>query len=135
MSGSAKNKGPFWYGFLEAGDKSTAVIRDDRLDTGNRKTLYLFNLKRKEILEYTREVVDPKLRELKPAESELIAELEAAYNEARRAFKARGARLNIPERGGATAPARSTDKAEGLDEFDGDDEDGAWVDSEEEEET
>lgn len=135
MSGSTKNKGPFWYGFLEAGDKSTAVIRDDRLDTGNRKTVFLFNLKRKEILEYTREVVDPKLRELKSAENDVIAELEAAYNEAKRAFKNRGARLNIPERGGAAAATKVEDKADRFEEFEADDEDGAWVDSEEEEET
>ena len=39
------------------------------MDTGNPKTLYLFNLIRGEILEYAREIVEDKLRELKPAES------------------------------------------------------------------
>ncbi|HEY9198493.1 MAG TPA: hypothetical protein VIR60_03935 [Gammaproteobacteria bacterium] len=135
MSASAKNKGPLWYGYLEAGNKSSAVIRDDRLDTGSRKTVFLFNLERKQIIEYTREIVDPKLRELKSSEAKLIDELNAAYTEARRAFKHAQARpLNIPERG-APAKAAKANEEEALGDFGGGAEDeGAWVDSTEEEE-
>lgn len=135
MSASAKSKGPLWYGYLEAGNKSSAVVRDERLDTGSRKTVFLFNLERKQIIEYTREIVDPKLRELKPSETKLIDELTAAYNEARRAFKHAQARpLNIPERGGAAKPAKPSED-EGFSDFGGAAEDeGAWIDSAEEEE-
>src|SRR3569623_949320 len=52
------------YGYLEAGNKSTAVVLDRTLNTGNPETLYLFNLARGEILEYSRKIVEPKLREL-----------------------------------------------------------------------
>ncbi len=135
MSGSSKNKDPLWYGYLEAGDKSTAVIRDERLDTGNRKTTYVFNLARNEILEYTREIVEPKLRELKPSEAKLIAALDAAYGAARRAFKHAHARpLNIPERG-APAKAAKPVEDEGPSDAGAADDEGAWIDVTEEEET
>lgn len=134
MSASAKNKGPLWYGYLEAGNKSSAVIRDDRLDTGSHKTVFLFNLERKQIIEYTREIVDPKLRELKPSEAKLIDELNAAYTEARRAFKHAQARpLNIPERGAPAKPAKANEE-ETLGDFGGTEDEGAWIDSTEEEE-
>lgn len=135
MSESAKNKAPLWYGYMEAGDKSTAVIRDDRLDTGTRKTVFLFNLKRKEIIEYTREIVQPKLRELDTSERNLIAELDAAYAEAQRQFKNRNRSLNIPERGGQAAEKPQETKNESFEGYDSDNEDAAWVDGEEEEET
>ena len=136
MSAPTKGKGPLWFGYLEAGNKSSAVVRDDRLDTGSRKTVFLFNFERKQIIEYTREIVDPKLRELKPAETKLIEELTGAYNEARRAFKHAQARpLNIPERGAPAKAAKATDD-EGLGDFGGGaaEDEGAWIDSTEEEE-
>ena len=59
------------------------------MDTGKPKTLYLFNLVRGEILEYAREIVEKKLRELKPAESGYITKLDAEYKKARRNFNDR----------------------------------------------
>ncbi|MBI5463114.1 MAG: hypothetical protein HY941_13090 [Gammaproteobacteria bacterium] len=134
MSGSSKQKGPLWYGYLEAGDKSSPVVRDERLDTGNGKTLFLFNLARRQILEYTREIVEPKLRELKSGEAKLD-ELNSAYGEARRNFKHPSTRpLNIPERG---APAANPSEDEGFGDFggSGDADEGAWIDSTETEES
>lgn len=88
-----------WYGFLEAGAKRTAVLRDPRLNTGNPQTVYLFNLARGKILEYSRNIVEPKLRELTSKENTIVAQLKAAFAEARRDFRPRAARvLNIPER-------------------------------------
>jgi hypothetical protein len=69
----------FWYGYLEAGKKSSGVLLDFELDTGNRKTLYLFNLLRSRILEYDRQHVEPRLRQLTDEETDLIAEMDAAY--------------------------------------------------------
>jgi len=61
--------------------------RQSRLDTGNTKTLYLFNLVRSEILEYSREIFEKKLRELKPAGSGFVAGLDPGYKKARLNFK------------------------------------------------
>jgi hypothetical protein len=133
MSGSSKIKPPLWYGYLEAGNRSSPVIRDERLDTGSAKTVFLFNLTRCEILEYSRDVVEPKLRELKASEAATIKKLDAAYAEARRNFKDRRARpLNIPEQGGSTRrPVVSQDEDE-IDEFiDQSADEDVWVDSDE----
>ena len=99
MAKATKGKASFWYGYLNAGTRSSPVLRDTRLDTGNTKTLYLFNLVRGEILEYAREVVEKKLRELKPAESGFVADLDAGYKKARRNFKGHYASIsNITKR-------------------------------------
>ena len=80
----------YWFGYFEAGEKSSPVLRDSRIDTGNPDTLYLFNLKRNEILEYRRDIVEPKLRELNAGEQGVSQELQAAYVEARGRFTPRG---------------------------------------------
>ena len=88
-----------WYGYLEAGPKSTAVLLDRQLETGNPKTMYLFNLSKGEILEYSREVAEPKLRALTSVEVELVERLTAAYGMARAEFRPRGVRAaSIQER-------------------------------------
>ena len=99
MAKATKGKASFWYGYLNAGTRSSPVLRDARLDTGNTKTLYLFNLVRGEILEYVHEIVEKKLRELKPAESGFVADLDAGYKKARRNFKGHYASIsNITKR-------------------------------------
>ena len=74
-----------WYGFLDAGDKSSAVVRDLSLDTDDSKTVYLYNLARGIFIEYSREIVEPKLRQLKPGEISLD-ELDSAFKAARKTF-------------------------------------------------
>lgn len=107
-----------WFGFIDAGEKSSPVIIDKRLNTGDPKTIYVFNLKRNQILEYKREIAEPKLRELKGKEQEVVPELEAAFNQARRGFKPRAARvLNVPEKG---TPRAAAEQAEETDEEGGD---------------
>lgn len=81
-----------WYGFLDAGEKSSPVVFDPRLDTGNPQTIYLFNLQRDMIVPYKREVVDAKLRELGTDEAALIARLKSSYTKARRRSGLRFAR-------------------------------------------
>lgn len=78
-----------WCGYLEAGDKSSAVVVDQRLETGNPETMYVFNLKRNEILTYNRGIVEPKLRDLRGNETSVLQELKNAYTKARRGFKLR----------------------------------------------
>jgi hypothetical protein len=76
-----------WYGFLQASDKSSPVVRDSGLRTNNSKTIYLFNHARGQIVEYSREIVEQKLRELKPDDVSL-AELKRAFKAARKKFVA-----------------------------------------------
>jgi len=108
------SKNGFWYGYLEAGDKSTAVLRDSELDTGNKKTVFLFNLARKQILEYTLAIVEPKLRGLKTSEQALIEEIDGAYPSARKGFVAARRSMTIPDSG--PAPKRAEKAPE--DDFD-----------------
>jgi len=129
MSGSSKkSKKGFWYGYLEAGDSSSPVIRDRQLETGKAETLYLFNLARGKILEYRREIVESKLRDLTPTEAAVVADLNAAYPEARRKFNGRLNRtLDIPERAAPAAKAETPDNDEALEAFT-DDDAGDWID-------
>ncbi len=132
MANSSKAKASIWHGYLMAGERSSPVLQDERLDTGNPKTFYMFNLKRGEILEYAREVVERKLRELKPDESSFIAELDAGYKKARRNFRDRGATIrNITERV-VTAVQKEKDYGEdnAISGFTVDDAD-VWTDAEE----
>lgn len=100
-----------WFGFLEAGDKSTAVIMDHGLNTGNPDTVYIFNQSRGKILEYTRSIVEPKLRELGSQDTDAEAELRNAYLQARAGFEPRASRvLDIPERGARTTQAEPKDE-------------------------
>jgi hypothetical protein len=120
-----------WYGFLEAGAKSTAVSRDPRLNTGNPHTVYLFNLARGKILEYNRNIVEPELRELTAREKSLLAQLRTGFPEARREFRPRATRvLNIPERGARMVEepeqARDEQLAELVGATDTDDGDDDW---------
>ena len=81
-----------WYGFLEAGDRSSPVARDPKLTTSNPETMYVYNLKRNEIIEYKRAIAEPKLRPLKASESDLLEELTAAFAAALKEFTPRRAR-------------------------------------------
>lgn len=102
------SKNSIWYGYLEAGDKSSAVVMDERLETGNPDTIYLFNLARKEIIQYSRNIAQPKLRELREDETEqFLPELKNAYARARRHFKVRTERpLPVVERKGKGSQER-----------------------------
>ncbi|MCW8917800.1 MAG: hypothetical protein OQL08_03185 [Gammaproteobacteria bacterium] len=93
--------------YLEAGAKSSAVVLDPALHTGNEQTIYLYHQQRNQIIEYRRDIVESKLRELTAEEAKAIKTLQQAYAQARPGFTPRGAALlNIPEKG--TAPAKAT---------------------------
>lgn len=109
-------KHSIWCGYLEAGQKSSAVVRDDRLDTGNPDTVYLFNLARNEIIPYSRAIVDVKLREFTAEEAEGATELKAAYLRARKQFKARAERA-APVAARTARPTRSSKLSEDDDAY------------------
>ena len=126
----------YWFGYLEAGEKSTPVLRDNRIDTGNPDTIYLFNLKRREILEYRREIIEPKLRELDDGEQAVNSELQSAYQEARNHFIPRGNKIaNLPVKGRSKPTVAANDDKDSenddnaMDDFDGDS-DEAWQEEE-----
>jgi hypothetical protein len=74
-----------WYGYLKAGKKSSPVVLDTKLQTRNPKTIYLFNYVRGKFLEYSRELVEPKLHDLDPDDN-LLKELKIAFKAARKMF-------------------------------------------------
>lgn len=123
-----------WYGYLNAGQKSTPIVLDHELHTGSNETIYLFNLIRGEILEYQRQIVEPKLQELSTEQTEVIKQLKAAYAKARRNFKPRGARvLQFPARNLLSKNESEEEELEDLTEFmeaDGEEfiEDEDWFD-------
>ncbi len=130
MSDANPRNKQLWYGYLEAGDKSTPVLADDSMDTGNTKTRYLFNLARKEFVEYRRDIVDGKLRELKKGEEKQVDELQRAFEAARPQFKPRvqsAAKSGGRSTGQTRAAAKESVTEDGGDE-DTDFEDDDWSD-------
>lgn len=108
-----------WYGYLEAGSKSSPVLMDRRLNTGDSNTLYLFNLNRGEILEYKREIIEPKLRELSADEQKLCVELKSAFGKARVGFIPRGNRsASLSEPGPVQSAVKQAANDENEDELD-----------------
>lgn len=79
------SKDDIWYGFLQAGDKSTPVVRDLSLDTKNPRTIYLFNYSRGRFLEYSLDIVESKLREL-TADDLPLHDLQSAFRAACKGF-------------------------------------------------
>ncbi|ADE14646.1 hypothetical protein Nhal_1503 [Nitrosococcus halophilus Nc 4] len=114
-----------WYGYLDAGQKSTLVVLDHSLQTGNEQTVYLFNLARGKFLEYQRQIVEPKLRELNPEQTTATKQLKTAYTKARRNFKPHDNRVvQFPARGSSTKETAAQEPLEELTEFMGNDGEG-----------
>lgn len=125
----------YWFGYMEAGEKSSPVLRDNRIDTGNPETLYLFNLKRNEILEYRRDIIEPKLRDLDDKEQPLSGELQSAYIDVRSRFTPRGGKVaSIPVKGRVKPPVAAAnddvDEEKDIEVFEGGD-DVDWLEEEE----
>ena len=81
MTMSAKD---IWYGVLEAGEKTSPVVRDATLDASQGR-VWLYNHLRNEFVEYAKAIVEPKLREL-TTEDLPQKELDKAFTAARKAF-------------------------------------------------
>jgi hypothetical protein len=95
----AARRSSLWFGYLEAGEKTSPVVRDSSLSTGNRATMYLFNFNKGRILEYRQDIVESKLRELTDEETFMTASLRDAFMKVRNTFEPRGAvRLPPPPR-------------------------------------
>ena len=128
------SENPIWYGYLDAGEKSTPIVMDRRLITGNPQTIYLYNFSRQEFVEYNRTVVEPKLRALRKDENSVLVDLKSGFSEAKKAFKPRGAKSAKPEDGESTVASRKKTKDDAADEdvvVKEDAEGGDWAEEEE----
>jgi len=105
-----------WFGFLDAGSKGSPVVRETALETGDPKTIYLFNFMKGKILEYRRDIVEIKLRELDAEELAMVPQLRKAYKEARESFEPRAARIKQ-----AVSRPKPAPRADDFPDFDGDD--------------
>jgi hypothetical protein len=107
---------------------------DVRLNTANPSTVYLFNYNRGEIIEYRRDIIEPKLRPLNDDESKTEKTLKSAFSEVRSDFTPRGGQIAaIPEKGKPKpAPKKRPveEQDEELDSLIGDDidDDADWGD-------
>lgn len=117
-----------WYGFLEAGEKSSPVLIDPNLDTGNSKTVYMYNLNSQRIIEYKREIAEPKLRTLSEQEAAVMKALKQGYDAIRMEFTPRNS-VNVIAAAAASAAVSAKPKNsknanvddDTIDEFDMDD--------------
>ena len=76
-----KNK-HLWVGYLTLPDKKkTLVASDERVETGKPKTIFLYNLERDQIVEYGREIIQPKLKNAPEADYD-VAKMTTSYKKA-----------------------------------------------------
>lgn len=75
-----------WFGYLQAGAKSSLVVGDSRVESGGKSSMYLYNHLRKEMVEYRRDIVEAKLRDARPDEYN-AEELAKAFQQALRRSK------------------------------------------------
>jgi len=108
----------YWHGYLEAGKKSSPVLRDLNLETGSDDTIYLYSLNRDRILEYQISIVESKLRELREDENELVSALNKSYTKAKKDFTPRG---SLPLKQVEITPQASGEKEPDLSDLDDDD--------------
>ena len=108
-----------WYGVLEAGEKSSPVVRDASIDTSQNK-VYLYNHVRGEFVEYAQAIVEPKLRDL-TAEDISQDELDKAFRAARQKFASshRTSALSDAPSTAKTAASKADDDYD-IDEVDDD---------------
>lgn len=124
----AAKQSTLWFGYLEAGKKGSLVVRDATLDTGTPSTIYLFNQKKGKILEYRRDIVEAKLRELKAKEADSVESLEEEFERARTGFVPRVARRPV-----SLPPPRKKRRDEETPDIAVDDETPIAVDDEDDE--
>ena len=78
------NAKDIWYGVLDAGEKTSPVVRDATLDARQGK-VWLYNHLRNQFIEYAEAIVEPKLRELTTGDIPQ-QELDVAFKAARQVF-------------------------------------------------
>ena len=106
-----------WYGVLEAGEKTSPVVRDTSLDASANK-IYLYNYVRNQFIEYAQAIVEPKLRELAAGDISRD-DLDRAFKAAYQAFSSSRKARAWSDRKPAASPVKDTDdEVVDLDESD-----------------
>ena len=78
------NTEQFWFGYLDAGAKSSPVLRDNELKSSSPDNICLFNLQKNQIVEYKAEIVSQRLRALNDGDT--IAEMTSKYQLAKQSY-------------------------------------------------
>lgn len=78
-----KSNNIFWFGYLETAMGKTLVVRNALVDSENKNTVFLYNSQRDALVEYSREIIEPKLVPANEGEY-VAADLEKAYKRALR---------------------------------------------------
>lgn len=102
-----------WYGVLDAGEKTSAVVRDATLDASQGR-IWLYNHLRNQFIEYAEAIVEPKLRELTTADISQ-KELDKAFKAARQAFSSSRKTSTWIETKSAAPLVKNEDKEDELD--------------------
>ena len=117
-----------WYGVLEAGEKSSPVVRDATLDTSEGK-VYLYNYVRNQFIEYAKAIVEPKLRDLSDSDINRD-ELDVAFKAARQVFSSTRKSQAWADTAPAPARPKNNDDEESDFDIDGDDDMEEFIDDE-----
>jgi hypothetical protein len=102
-----------WYGVLDAGEKTSPVVRDATLDASQGK-VWLYNHVRNQFIEYARTIVESKLRELDTGDIPQ-EELDEAFKAARQAFSSSRKISTWSDTEPATSPVKNQDVDDELD--------------------
>jgi hypothetical protein len=116
------SKNDIWYGILDAGEKTSPVVRDLTIQASNPNNVWLFNHSRNAFVEYSLAIVEPKLREL--GKGDLSKDdLDKAFKAARKTFAT--ARKLVKQEGKAPSakPGRKKDAELDDDSIEDDDND------------
>lgn len=102
-----------WYGVLDAGEKTSPVVRDTTLDASEGK-VWLYNHLRSQFIEYSKAIVEPKLRELTKGD---VAqnELEAAFKVALKSFSSSHKIRTSSDPEPAAPPTKNKDEEDEID--------------------
>ncbi len=107
------NAKDIWYGVLEAGEKTSPVVRDASIDASENK-VYLYNYVRNQFIEYSQPIVEPKLREL--ATKDISKDdLDRAFKEAYQAFESSRKVRTWNDKKPATLPVKDKDDENTMD--------------------
>ena len=102
-----------WYGVLEAGEKSSPVVRDPSLEAGQNR-IYLYNYVRNQFIEYSQAIAEPKLRDLTTGDISRD-ELDKAFKAAYQAFSSSHKIRTWSDTKPSAARAKSEDDEDAID--------------------
>lgn len=112
-----KNK-HLWVGYLTLSDKKkTLVASDERVETGKPKTLFLYNQERDQIIEYSREIIQAKLKDAPEVDYD-SKKMSAAYKKALKTKLPNLYRIIFAANAGVQTPVKEKETASITDDDD-----------------